>query len=276
MKKAPSVRHIVRPALFIVAGIALGILMVALKSSLYRVQGGVATLVEVLPISYAYAAGLVAAVNPCGILFVPSLAALYVGSAPSGDFTAWKRGGRALVFGTMATLGFVTLFAAVGAVFVAGGRAIATYFPTGGLLVGVGFTALGLGMILTGRSVGFASASRAMGSVRVGDDIRSPYLFGLAYGVASLACTLPVFLVVVGTSLLGSDFWQAGSQFLAYALGMGTILTLVVVGATFFQATVTRATRWVLPYMHELMAAMLLGAGLFIFVYWLDALGGLR
>ena len=232
--------------------------------------------VEVLPISYAYAAGLVAAVNPCGILFVPSLAGYYVGSAPGGRSAPSRRAARAALFGAMATLGFVTLFAAVGAVFVAGGRALVSYFPAGGLAVGVGFAALGLWMILTGRSVGFASASRALGSVEVRGDVRSPYLFGLAYGVASLACTLPVFLVVVGTSLLGSDPVQAGSQFLAYALGMGTILSAVVGGATFFDATVRRATRWAMPYIHELMAAMLLGTGLFVIVYWLDALGALR
>lgn len=270
-----GVRRFVRPALFIAAGLGLGILMIALKTSLYRVQGGMATLVEVLPISYAYAAGLVAAVNPCGILFVPSLAAYYVGATAGNESPPWERGARALIFGTVATLGFLTLFAAVGAVFVAGGRAIASYFPIGGLAVGVGFTALGLWMILTGGSVGFASASRALGSVQVRGDVRSPYLFGLAYGVASLACTLPVFLVVVGTSLLGNDPVQAGRQFLAYALGMGTVLTAVVVGATFFQSAVSRATRWVVPYMHELMAAVLLGTGLFVFLYWLEALGGL-
>ena len=250
--------------------------MVVLKDSLYRVQGGMASFVEVLPISYAYAAGLVAAVNPCGILFVPSLAAYYVGSAPGSESPGWKRAARALLFGGLATLGFVVLFAAVGSVFVAGGRAIASYFPIGGLAVGLGFTAGGLWMILTGRSFGLAGASRALGAVEMRSDLRSPFLFGLAYGVASLACTLPVFLVVVGTSLLGNDPRQAAGQFLAYALGMGTVLSAVVIGAAFFQSTVTRATRWAVPYVHELMAAMLLGTGLFVFVYWLGPFGALR
>jgi cytochrome c-type biogenesis protein len=211
-------------------------------------------------------------VNPCGIMFVPSLAAYYVGGSLGAHVPALRRAGRALSFGLVATLGFVVLFAAVGGVFVAGGRAMVTYFPYGGLAVGAGFAFLGLWMIVSGGSVGVFATSRAMGSVNVGDGLRSPFLFGLAYGVASLACTLPVFLVVVGTSLLGNDARLAASQFVAYALGMGTVLCAVVLGAAFFEAAVTRATRWVLPQIHDLMAAMLLGMGIFVFAYWLEPL----
>jgi hypothetical protein len=57
-------------------------------------------------------------------------------------------------------------------------------------------------------------------------------------------------------------------QFVAYAFGMGLMLTGVILGATFVQAAVTRWTRAVVPYVHRLSAAFLLGAGIFIVHYW--------
>ena len=256
-------------------GIGFALLMVKSKESLYGVQGSVSALATAL-LGYAYAAGMVAAVNPCGILLVPSLVAYYLGGHEAAEVSLGQRAARAFSLGVMATLGFIVLFAAIGAVFVAGGRAIAAYFPVGGLLVGIGLATIGLWMIATGKSFGPASAARAMEGVQLQHSLRSLFVFGLGYGVASLACTLPVFLVVVGTSVLGGNAAQAGTHFVAYALGMGTVLTSVVVGAAFFQSAVAGATRRIVPYVHGVMASLLLSAGLFIVVYWLEAADLLR
>jgi cytochrome c biogenesis protein CcdA len=169
----------------------------------------------------------------------------------------------------MATLGFVVLFAVVGAVFAASGRALGSYFPIGGLAVGVALAGLGLWMILTGRSVGLAGAGRAMSGVRLRGDLRSLFVFGVGYGVASLACTLPVFLVVVGTTLAVGGLGNAFAQFVGYAAGMGTMLTAVILGAAFFRSAVAGSLRRIVPYMHLLAASLLLGAGIFIVDYWL-------
>jgi predicted transporter len=48
----------------------------------------------------------------------------------------------------------------------------------------------------------------------------------------------------------------------------------VILGATLFQAAVTRWTRAIAPHVHRLAAAFLLGAGIFIVHYWLSS--GLR
>lgn len=256
-------------ALFAVVGVGLGVGLIAAKGALYGLQGGVSSVATLLPFGYAYAAGMVAAVNPCGILLLPSLVAYYLGGDDAADLPWWTRGGKALLFGVMATLGFVVLFAGVGTVFAASGRALGAYFPIGGLAVGIALAGLGLWMIVTGHSLGLASASRAMGGVRLGSDLRSLFLFGVGYGVASLACTLPVFLVVVGTTLAVGGILQAVVQFVGYALGMGTMLTVVIVGAAFFQSAVSRSIRQAIPYMHRLAAALLLGAGIFIVDYWL-------
>lgn len=257
-------------------GVGLGLLLMAGKERLYSLQGGVSEAASLLPLGYAYAAGMVAAVNPCGILLMPSLVAYYLGSDRSANLPWWARTGKAFLLGGMATGGFVALFAGVGAVFVAGGRALAGYFPVAGLAVGVTLALLGTWMMVTGGSLGVASASRAMGAARIGADLRSLFVFGVAYGVASLACTLPVFLVVVGTALAAAGPLEALGQFLGYALGMGMMLTAVTVAAAFFRDAAARWLRGIVPYVHRVAASLLLGAGIFIVYYWLEPSGILR
>ncbi|GIW07501.1 MAG: hypothetical protein KatS3mg060_2306 [Dehalococcoidia bacterium] len=134
------------------------------------------------------------------------------------------------------------------------------------LLVG-----LGAWLALSGRGFGITAASGAMEHVRLSGDIRSLFLFGVAYAVTSLACTLPIFLVVAGSapSAAGGPVAAAG-QFISYALGMGSVLSTVVLGAAFFQGAVARSVRRVVPHVHRLSASFLLGAGLFLVNYWWD------
>jgi cytochrome c biogenesis protein CcdA len=261
-----------QPLGFGVLGLVLAGVLVASKSILYSVQGGVSDLANLLPFGYAYGAGMVAAVNPCGILLMPSLVAYYLGGEGAEEIPWGSRLGKAILFGGMATLGFIVLFAVVGLVIGLGGRVLLTYFPVGGLAIGALLAVLGLWMIVTGESLGLASASRAMGGVSVRRGLGSLFTFGVAYGVASLACTLPVFLVVVGTTFMAGGIGQAAGQFVSYALGMGTMLTAVIVAAAFFRGAVTRVIRGSLPYLHRFAAALLLGAGLFILHYWIEAI----
>lgn len=262
-----------RGIVFVLLGLLLGALMIAGNRRVYEVQGGVAALSDLLPVGYAVGAGMVAAVNPCGVLLLPSLVAYYLTRSGATELSGPRRAGHALLLAGMATLGFVALFAVVGIVVGLGGQAIAGVFPIGGLLVGVLLTGTGVWLAFTGRSLGILTASQAMGRVQLGD-VRSLFGFGVAYAICSLSCTLPIFLVVAGTALASGGVLAAMGQFVGYALGMGAMLAAVVLGAAFFQSAVTRWTRTLVPYVHRLSAAFLLGAGLFIIEYWLKA-GGL-
>lgn len=259
---------------FVALGLALGGLLIALGNSIYLLQGGVSTVAALLPFGYAFGAGMVATVNPCGVLLLPSLVAFYLGGEGESGLSVPQRAGKALLLGTVATLGFVTIFAVVGLVIGAGGRALAGAFPIGGLAVGVLLAGLGTWLAVSGRGLGILAASRAMGHVQFADDLRSLFVFGVAYAVTSLACTLPIFLVVAGSALAAGGPIAAAGQFISYALGMGAVLTTIILGAAFFQAAVQRFLRRVVPYVHRLSAAFLLGAGLFMVYYWLTT-GGL-
>ena len=261
---------------FVALGLALGGLLIAAGNTVYAVQGGMSTLASLLPLGYAFGAGMVATVNPCGVLLLPSLVAYYLGRGEAAELSGRQRAGKALLLGLMATLGFVAIFAVVGLIIGAGGRALAGAFPIGGLAVGVILTVLGAWLALSGRGFGILAASRAMGQVELRDDLRSLFLFGVAYAVTSLACTLPIFLVVAASALAAGGPLAAAGQFVSYALGMGTVLTAVILAAAFFQQAVARSVRGLVPYVHRLAASFLLGAGIFVVNYWLTTGGLLR
>jgi cytochrome c-type biogenesis protein len=254
---------------FVLLGLLLGLALIGLGYDIYALQGGMSTLAALVPLGYAFGAGMVAAANPCGILLLPSVVAFYLAKGESAVLSGPQRAGKAVLLAVMATLGFVTIFALVGLIIGAGGRALAGLFPVGGLLVGLLLVGLGGWLAFSGRSFGILAAGGAMDRVQLGKDLRSLFLFGIAYAVTSLACTLPIFLVVAASALAAGGALAAAGQFVSYALGMGSVLTVVIVGAAFFEGAVRRSVRRVVPYVHRLSAAFLLGAGVFLLKYWL-------
>jgi cytochrome c-type biogenesis protein len=230
-------------------------------------------LAAALPFGYAFGAGMVASVNPCGFLMLPAFGSYYLGfESGRAASSAWVRAGQALLLGTIASLGFVVLFGGVGAVLALGGRGIIRFFPWGGLLVGLGLLGLGLWLLVSKRPFGVMAASRVEAPFAPG--VRNVFLFGVAYGICSLACTLPIFLVVVGTALVTGGFLQSVGQFVSYGLGMGTILVLVTLSTALFSDALSTRLRRLLPHVHTLAAAFMALAGAWIIYYWL-ALGRL-
>lgn len=254
----------------LILGIAFGAILVGANGTVYSVEGRLTQAASVLPIGYAVVAGMVATINPCGVLLLPSLVAYYLGKGETSA-RGWTRAGRSLLLAGMATVGFVVIFAAVGLIVGAGGLALGAAFPVGGMLVGAALVLLGAWLALSGREFGLLAAGRAMGRVKLSQDPGSMFLFGVAYAVASLACTLPVFLVVVGTALAAGGVLAGVAQFVGYALGMGMVLTVVILAAAFFQGLVTQQVRRLVPYVHRASAAFLIGAGIYLIHYWLAA-----
>src|SRR5438045_2467185 len=112
--------------------------------------------------------------------------------------------------------GFALLGLALGGLLIAAGNRV--YALEGGVATLAG---LGVWLALSGRGLGILAASQALGRVELRNSPGSQFLFGVGYAVCSLACTLPIFLVVAGSALAAHGVVGAAAQFVAYALGMG-------------------------------------------------------
>lgn len=231
-----------------------------------------------LPFGYAFGAGMVAAVNPCGFALLPVFLGLYLGTQESPD-TERFRGRRvrhAVWISAVVTASFVLLFGIMGLILSAVTTAITGAFPWIGLIVGVMLVLFGAAMLhgdARSASLGSRLAGRFSDRARQ-SNTRGYFAYGLAYGLASLGCTLPIFLTVIGGTLTVRSLPAASAQFVLYALGMGFILTLLTFSAAFFKYTAMRGVRRITRYVHPASAALMLAAGTYLIYYWLT-LGGL-
>jgi cytochrome c biogenesis protein CcdA len=173
------------------------------------------------------------------------------------------------------TTGFILLFGVTGLVIGVGASFVVSVMPWLGMGIGVLLAVAGSWMLSGGKlytGVAGRVANRIGNPNQVG--FRGYFLFGLSYGTASLSCTLPIFLVVVGTTLAVSGIPAAVAQFVLYAMGMGFIIMLLTVGMALFQSAVVSTMRKALPYIQLVSAGMMILAGSYIVFYWLT-LGGL-
>jgi cytochrome c biogenesis protein CcdA len=259
-------------ATFVIPAVLVIGLLFLLISFRGGIEAGVANLALLLPVGYAFAAGMVASVNPCGVLMLPTYVLQQLRTEGRRGLRPRNRTFKALLIAVVVTAGFFVVFAAVGGIIAAGGRWLVEIFPYAGLVIGAAMVGLGAWILVTGKTLSILGAGPVTANRQ--QSLGNAFLFGIAYAVGSLSCTLPIFLVVVGTSLTSEGLLFSFGQFIGYALGMGTIIFTVTIGVALFRRAMVRWLRLVTPYIHRVTAMFLIGAGAYLIYYWLF-LGGL-
>jgi cytochrome c biogenesis protein CcdA len=174
------------------------------------------------------------------------------------------------------TIGFVLVFGLVGVVLSAATSIVVRVLPWAGLGIGVLLTFAGGWMLAGGglyTSLGQQIAQR-FGAGAHQANMRGFLAYGLAYGIGSLSCTLPIFLTVVGSTLTVPGMVSGVVQFILYALGMGFVITILTGFAALFKVAAIAKMRALLRYVEPASAILMLVAGAYIVYYWLT-LGGL-
>ena len=227
-----------------------------------------------IKLGFAYAVGAASAVNPCGFAMLPAYLGLYVGGGNQDDDrrNPVRLVSRAVMVGLSVSLGFVALFGAVGLILGLGSQAVVVAaLPYVGLAIGVLLVGAGAYMA-TGGKIYTSLAQRA--ASRIGDpsqlNIPGYVLFGVSYGLASLSCTLPLFLAVLGVGAgLSSGFLDTVGQFVLYAAGMGSVIMALTLGMAVARTVLIRWMRAALPYVGVVGAWLMVVAGTYIVFYWL-------
>lgn len=222
-----------------------------------------------VPLIFAFTAGLVAAFNPCGAAMFPAYVGYQLDSIQSTGNPVTS-GIRAIVLGLTATVGFIVVFGSVGIVLVLGGKVIDRFLPFVGLGVGVVITGVGLYLLISRRKIGIMAASRV--NLGQGKGVRSVFLFGIAYALASLSCALPVFLaavgIIAGQSLSAGSVAETVIGSVTYGIGMGSVLVAATVGVFFFKKAVEKGIRVARPYIEPIGNVAMVGAGMYLIYYW--------
>jgi hypothetical protein len=152
-----------------------------------------------------------------------------------------------------------------GVLITAGFRFVIDLIPWLAIAVGIGVIGLGIALLLGYQlTVGLPKAKR----VRPGDGYRSVFAFGVSYAVASLSCTLPVFLTVVATQVTRGTFVGGLATFIAYGAGMSLVLVGVTIALAFGKEGLIGRLRNGARYVSRISGALLVLAGGYIVWFW--------
>jgi len=211
-------------------------------------------------IAFAFIIGTITTVNPCGLVLLPAYFAHRLGAETDPDGNKLDAVFRAIPIGISATAGFVLVFAIIGGATVLGAHWLTQVFPWAGLIIGLILTALGL-YILSGRRITVPWPRTKHHATR--NNLRGDFAYGAGYAIISLSCTLPIFLAILGTSVTETASLSV-LNFIAFTLGVGTILTALSVSAALTRNGLAVTLKRFLPYTHQLGGAVLFLAGLYV------------
>ena len=99
-----------------------------------------------------------------------------------------------------------------------------------------------------------------------GRGLRSLFLFGTSYALASLSCALPTFLIVIGGV---NDFDSGVASFAAYALGMTAVLMALTVSLAMARQSLLQTLRRAMKHVDTAAAVLLILAGLYTIYFWI-------
>ncbi len=221
----------------------------------------------------AFSAGLVATVNPCGFAMLPAYLSYFMG-IDDGEGSKVSILRSALVVGGIVSAGFLVVFGIAGVVISGlitgiGRTQVIEWIPWLALTVGIAVALLGVAM-LGGYQLVVGLPKSKRGSLGAG--YRKVFPFGTSYAVASLSCTLPVFLTVVATQFTSRSFFGGLTIFIAYALGMATALLGITVVVAFGKRRLVQRLRASARLVNRASGGVLVLAGVWIVWFWMTAI----
>lgn len=220
-------------------------------------------------LSLSFIRGLVASINPCGFVLLPTYLMYFLGvSAANGEMQKAPIS-KALLVGVTVSSGFLAVFFAIGAV---------TQFWTQSLLenakyataaIGIAFVVLGIAMLF-----GYKLPIGTM-QVRTGErdrTMRSMFLYGIAYAVASLGCTLPLFMSTLFQTGESKGYWAGVANVVMYALGMAVVVISLTLALAAANASFVKWLKSKMQYVEMVSGAFVLLSGLYLlwYFYWRD------
>ncbi|MGH3764437.1 MAG: cytochrome c biogenesis CcdA family protein [Pseudonocardiaceae bacterium] len=220
-------------------------------------------------LGFALAAGLVAALNPCGFAMLPAYLTLVVAGDDAQPRNRVAAVARALAATAVMALGFLVVFGTFGLIVAPLAASVQRYLPAVTVVIGAGLVGLG-GWMLAGRQLTVLAPKPGRGapSARLG----SMFGYGLAYAIASLSCTIGPFLAVTSATFRSGSILGGVEAYLAYGLGMTLVVGMLatataLASSTVSNSTVTTAARRLLPHLNRIGGGLLVLVGLYVGYY---------
>ncbi len=221
------------------------------------------------PLALAFASGMVAAVNPCGFAMLPAYVSFFLGN--EGDRVPSKGESvlRAIPVALAVSLGFVAVFGVVGIALRPISSSVQEYAPWATIVIGVGLAIFGVAMLagfeLRARVPKLNKGGRSTG-------LGSMFLYGVSYAIASLTCTIGIFIANIVNAFTRTDFVSGVAVLVTYAAGMGLVITALTVAIALARDSVVRFLRTGMRHANRVAAALMVVMGAYVAWYGIFSL----
>jgi cytochrome c biogenesis protein CcdA len=179
--------------------------------------------------------------------------------------TPTARVARAIAVSLAVSLGFLTVFSLIGAVFRAGADQVVDWAKYAAIVIGVGLVALGTAL-LCGWHLPISTPRLDKGGRE--RTVASMYVFGVSYAIVSIGCTLPLFATTVLGSFTSRSALSGTLMVLAYGAGMALVLTALTVALALARGGLLQALRHAMRYVDRVAGVFLVLAGVYLVYYW--------
>jgi len=212
----------------------------------------------------SFGSGLLAAVNPCGFVLLPTYLMYFLGvTGRPGTQRASVH--RALIVGSALSAGFMSVFLLVGAIT----RLFTDYINQNAkyvaLLIGVALFVMGVAM-LAGWRLPYTTPK-----LNVGQRDRttaSMFVFGVAYAVASIGCTLGPFTATVLGTITTEGFAPGLLAIALYGIAMSLLVIALTVTLALAQGSLLNTLRNGMRHVERASAVVMMLSGLYLAWYW--------
>ena len=218
--------------------------------------------------AYSFILGVLAAVNPCGFVLLPTYLIFFLGVREETELTASERIRRALVVSSGISIGFLAIFFVIGVISRLFTQWIELNAKYASLAIGI-VLVIGGARMLTGWTPKFVTPQ--LGGVQT-KTFRATVIYGVAYAVASIGCTIGFLTTAVFGSIALHGFVSGVFSILLYGLGMAMLVTALTVSLAFAKTGIVTIIKNHLHIIQRLGAIFVTLTGIYLVVYWYGAI----
>ena len=230
-------------------------------------------MVNIAIASLAFSAGLVSFVNPCGFALLPVYITYYFKNEnlEKNNFeknSLLKRIFFALLLGIIVSFGFAFTFSIVGALVSYIGKGLLKYAGWFDLIIGIILIAIGFIYLFNLNSKinlsKLTNIGESLKSNKINNKYASFFLYGIGFAIASLGCTLPIFLLVVASAIKSNGIFNGIITFLIYAAGMSFFMVLFSIAIAVFKTFMEKSLKRATVYICKLGSIIVIISGLYL------------
>jgi len=217
-------------------------------------------------LAFPLAAGLIAAFNPCGFAMLPAYLSYFLGIETKSGTDKFLSILNGLKVSLALSMGFVFVFASLGILTNTLISEASIESRAGHITLGIGILLilLGLSMIRGFHPVLNIPRLKVSGINR---QLFSMFMFGVSYAFVSVGCSAPIFFITVGGSFSRDGIIDGIAVFIAYALGMSIVITVLTISLAIARSAIAEHLRSLLKHLNVISGFFLAISGFFLAAY---------